>query len=312
MLNSLFGENYDPDMVDVVQTNSEFEDFNLKILRGDMFFRITDRKDGKPFHYHIECQTLRDRLIGVRVFIYDFQKAAENERLAHNKNDDDSEVVLYMPKSMVIHVEENKNIPQDYYTVKIVFDDETDGETIVNYRVSVMRFWDYTDERLIEEKLYPLLPLQVFLLRAELEKMSRRKSPDGKRETIGKIRDIADRIVREAHDLCDIGEISDEDLEKITTAIGELFTHLNDKYDADAKLNEEVSGMIKALYDERVFMRGEARGIAKGKAEGRAEGRREEAIEIAKSLLDVLDIETIAKKTKLTIEEVENLKNKGA
>jgi predicted transposase/invertase (TIGR01784 family) len=138
--------------------------------------------------------------------------------------------------------------------------------------------------------------------------MSRRKSPDGKRETIGKIRDIADRIVREAHDLCDKGEISDEDLEKITTAIGELFTHLNDKYDADAKLNEEVSGMIKALYDERVFMRGRD----EGEARGIAKGEKARSIEIAKSLLDVLDIETIAKKTKLTIEEVENLKNKGA
>jgi hypothetical protein len=57
MLNSLFRENYDPDMVDIVHTNSEFEDFNLKILRGDMFFRITDRKDGKPFHYHLEYQS---------------------------------------------------------------------------------------------------------------------------------------------------------------------------------------------------------------------------------------------------------------
>jgi len=50
--------------------------------------------------------------------------------------------------------------------------------------------------------------------------------------------------------------------------------------------------MIKSLYDERIFIK----------------GKKEERIEIAKNLLDVLDVETIAKKTKLTIKEVEELK----
>lgn len=39
-----------------------------------------------------------------------------------------------------------------------------------------------------------------------------------------------------------------------------------------------------------------------------AKGEKKKAIEIAGSLLDVLDVETIAKKTKLTIKEVEALK----
>ena len=114
-----------------------------------------------------------------------------------------------------------------------------------------------------------LPPLQLFMLRSELEKVSRRKNPAGKRETIAKIRVIAERVVREAHRLGDIGEIGDDDIEKITTAIGELFKHLNDKYRADAKLNEEVSDMIKTLYDERVFIK----------------GKKEKAIEMAKKML---------------------------
>lgn len=42
----------------------------------------------------------------------------------------------------------------------------------------------------------------------------------------------------------------------------------------------------------------------KGKKEGREEGR----IEIAKNLLDILDIETIASKTGLTIDVIKRLK----
>ena len=165
--------------------------------------------------------------------------------------------MLYMPKSLVIHVEHHKKIPKDRYRIKIIFIDENNQESVMNYTVPVLRFWEYDEKQLIKEKLYPLLPLQLFMLRSELEKMSRRKNPQGKRETIGKIKTVAERIVREAHRLGDIGEINDEDIEKITTAIGELFKHLNDKYKADSKMNTEVSDMIKTLYDERVFIKGE-------------------------------------------------------
>ena len=57
-----------------------------------------------------------------------------------------------------------------------------------------------------------------------------------------------------------------------------------------------ISGFTILLQEERL--------------EGNKEGKKEKAVEIAKSLLDILDIETIAKKTKLTIEEVIDLKEK--
>ena len=300
MMNSLFGENFDAETVEIIQTNPEFEDFGLEIIRGDMFLRFRDiagKAEAKSNHFHVEFQTRRDRLIGIRVFSYAFNKAVENER--HESNNNDGEIVLYMPKSLVIHVEEHEKIPKDRYSVKIIFTDENNQETAINYTVPVLRYWEYDEKRLIAEKLYPLLPLQLFMLRSELEKVSRRKNPAGKRETIAKIRVIAERIVREAHRLGDIGEIDDDDIEKITTAIGELFKHLNDKYRADAKLNEEVSDMIKTLYDERIFI--------KGMEEAKKEAH-EEKLETAKSLLEVLDIETIAKKFKLTSEEIEVLK----
>ncbi|MGL5616299.1 MAG: hypothetical protein ACRDD2_08735 [Sarcina sp.] len=46
----------------------------------------------------------------------------------------------------------------------------------------------------------------------------------------------------------------------------------------------------------------------KGRAEGIEKGERLKQIEIAKNLLDVLDDETIAKKTGLNIEEVKKLR----
>jgi hypothetical protein len=275
MLNSLFYENFDPEQVEVIQTNSEFGDDSFNIIRGDVFFRVTDIADKtaeKPFHYHIEFQTQRDYLIGIRVFEYDFKKAVENERLEKNvRASDEEEIILHMPKSLVIQVEKNDKIPKKFYRVKIIYADENSQEQSATFTVPVVRYWEYDDRRLIDEKLYPLLPLQVFLLRGELEKTSRRKNPQYKRETMIKIKEIAERIVHEAHELGDSGKMNDEDIEKITTAIGELFKHLNDKYQADEKLNEEVSDMIKSLYDENVFIRGREKGKEEGKQEAMKE-----------------------------------------
>ena len=46
-----------------------------------------------------------------------------------------------------------------------------------------------------------------------------------------------------------------------------------------------------------------------GKEIGREEGEKRKAIEIAKSLLDVLDVETIALKTGLSVDEINKLKS---
>ena len=79
-------------------------------------------------------------------------------------------------------------------------------------------------------------------------------------------------------------------------AIQNLIEYLNRNYFNDDKLEEEVITMTKSLYDPEV----EKKGVEQGK--------KEKAIEIAKSLLDVLSVEVIAQKTGLTIEEVEKLK----
>ena len=47
--------------------------------------------------------------------------------------------------------------------------------------------------------------------------------------------------------------------------------------------------------------------IEEGKEEGIKAGEKKKAIEIAKSLLDVLDIETISLKTGLSIDEIKRL-----
>ena len=67
------------------------------------------------------------------------------------------------------------------------------------------------------------------------------------------------------------------------------------------KITPKEYAKMKQEYSDEEYMRDE-----KQKAEQK--GARERDIEIAKNLLDVLDIETIALKTGLSIEEIKNLK----
>ena len=93
-------------------------------------------------------------------------------------------------------------------------------------------------------------------------------------------------------------------IEEIRQAKDELIRMSNDStqrelYDMRANsLRDKISELNAA----------ERKGIEKGRKEGIEKGKKEEKLIIAKNLLDVLDNETIALKTGLTISDVENLR----
>jgi transcription initiation factor IIE alpha subunit len=73
-------------------------------------------------------------------------------------------------------------------------------------------------------------------------------------------------------------------------AIQNLIEYLNRNYFNDERIEEEVITMTKTLYDPEVEKR--------------------KAMEIAKNLMDILDDETIALKTGLSLEEVKKIREK--
>ena len=73
-----------------------------------------------------------------------------------------------------------------------------------------------------------------------------------------------------------------------------------DKYHKNLKVYRDLINSIDTAHAE---------GKEEGKIEGKIEGEKLKAIEIAKNLLDVLDIETIALKTGLTIKEIKALQS---
>ncbi|MEG1829920.1 MAG: hypothetical protein RR309_10970, partial [Cellulosilyticaceae bacterium] len=153
---------------------------------------------------------------------------------------------------------------------------------------------------------YPLIPLQLFGLRKELE-VARAKSDFIKiKELSYQAKVLARKLSYESKELFEENEILGEDFHKMLLAIQNLIEYLNRNYLNDQIIEEEVNKMTKTLYDAEV----ERKGIEKGIEEGIEKGEINKAIEIAKNLLDILDNETIASKTGLTVEKVEVLRIK--
>lgn len=284
LLNGIFNETFNEDEVDLTVSNNEFIEDTLGVIRGDMFFDIL-KKDTDKVSYHLEFQTKNDNTMVIRMFEYGFKKGKENSKA------DDNIRTLYFPNQKVIFFEENKNI-HDVLNLKIVFPNDQN----ILYSVEVLKYWELTEEELIRKKMYPLIPLKLFSLRKELESAQRKNDILRINQLSIVAKDLATKLANESRNLFCDNEILGEDFHKMLLAIQNLIEYLNRNYFNDDKLEEEVITMTKSLYDPEV----EKKGVEQGK--------KEKAIEIAKSLLDVLSVEVIAQKTGLTIEEVEKLK----
>ena len=298
LLNAIFEEDFKEYEVNLTVSNNEFIEDTLGVIRGDMFFDILKR-DNNKVSYHLEFQTKNDNTMVIRMFEYGFKKAKENSNI------DNSMRTLYFPKQKVIFFEENKNI-EDLLNLKIIFPNNQE----VIYCVDVIKYWEFTEEELIKRKMYPLIPLQLFSLRKELE-VAQKKNDILKIQQLSVIaKNLATKLANESKELFCENEILGEDFHKMLLAIQNLIEYLNRNYFNDDKLEEEVITMTKSLYDPEVekqgIQKGIQKGIEQGIKQGIKQGEKKKSIEIAKKgILKGLDNETIMDLTELSIEEIE-------
>ncbi|WP_300856920.1 hypothetical protein [uncultured Clostridium sp.] len=264
LLNGIFDEKFDVDEVELTVSNNEFVEDDLGILRGDMFFDILNKNHNKA-SYHIEFQTKNDNTMIVRMFEYGFKKG--KEQLKNSKKFKEEIKTIYFPKQKVIFFEENKSI-KNQLKLKIIFPDEQE----IIYTVDVIKYWEYTDKELKEKKMYPLMPLQLFNLRKELEKAHNKNDLKKIKELSKKAKNLAEKLAKESAQLFEEDEILGEDFHKMLLAIQNLIEYLNRNYMKDENIENEVNKMTKTLYDPEVEKRGIEKGIKQGIEQGREQG----------------------------------------
>ncbi len=174
------------------------------------------------------------------------------------------ETTIYMPKQLVIYIEKHQDI-KDELRLRIVY---PDGDEKV-YTVPVMKYWEFETSDLMEQKMYPLLPLQVFKLRRKLKHIKEQKhNSEQMQEILQEVMQTAKEVGKASVCLYNEKIVTGEDLHKILTALGNLVRYLTSKYGNIEHINEEVEIMLKTLYDPVVEEKGIEKGIEKGKEEG--------------------------------------------
>lgn len=153
LINEVFHTSY-PENVPIVQLRNEHYQENGEIIT-DSCLKIGSKM------YHIECQSVDDTTMAIRMIEYDFSIAIENAQKQGRKYRVD------FPKSCVLYLRSGNNTP-DFLEVEMAFSDET----VVLYRVPTIKLETYTKDTIFEKNLLMLLPFYIMRYEKDIHEMS--------------------------------------------------------------------------------------------------------------------------------------------
>lgn len=245
LINEVFHTSY-PEDVKIVHLRNEHQMEDGELIT-DARLLIGDKV------YHIECQSVDDTTMSIRMFEYDLAIALENRRKVGRM------FFVEFPRSCVIYLRTTRNTP-DVEEVELLF---PDGQVCV-YRVPTVKLERYTKDSIFEKNLLLLLPFYVMRY-------------EDAAHTIGEDSEKLQGLLKEYEDI----RIN---LEKELSTAGrsELYTDLNkliirisnyifrEEEKVRKGVDEVMGGKVLQLESERLREEGMAIGKAEGKAEGEA------------------------------------------
>lgn len=194
--------------------------------------------DGKT--YHIECQTLSDGTILVRMFQYDFNIAI-TESVYENYH-----LTVNIPTSGVLFLRRASDVP-DQMTITI---NTRNGS--IDYPVEVMNLSDYTLDDLIQKKLLFLFPFYMFNLEHEFKGFEN-NNEESREKVITSFNDL----LRHVNELYSNGTITVDNYLLITDMLKKVTDSLTQKYDRVRKeLDEIMGGQIIEFKGEKLIKQG--------------------------------------------------------
>ena len=241
LINEVFHTSY-PEDVKIVHLRNEHQMEDGELIT-DARLLIGDKV------YHIECQSVDDTTMSIRMFEYDLAIALENRRKVGRR------FFVEFPRSCVIYLRTTRNTP-DVEEVELLF---PDGQVCV-YRVPTVKLERYTKDSIFEKNLLLLLPFYVMRY-------------EDAAHTIGEDSEKLQGLLKEYEDI----RIN---LEKELSTAGrsELYTDLNkliirisnyifrEEEKVRKGVDEVMGGKVLQLESERL----REEGMAIGKAEGEA------------------------------------------
>lgn len=262
LINEVFHTAY-PENIKIVQLHNEHQLEDGEIIT-DSCLRIGDKL------YHIECQSLDDTTMAVRMIEYDFAIALEHRKKI------DGKYYVEFPRSCVLYLRSGRKTP-DFLEVKLILPDRQ----VCEYRVPTVKMEHYTKDSIFEKKLLMLLPFYV--MRYEKTADIIEKDPEKFQGLLNEYEYIRNKLER---------EISYSGRAELYTDLNKLIIRISDyifrnKEKIRKGVGEIMGGKVLQLESERLREEGMAIGKAEGKEEGKAEGEARMSALINRLLLDL-------------------------
>ena len=257
LINEVFHTSY-PHDVPIVQLRNEHQQENGEIIT-DSCLKI----GGKL--YHIECQSLDDTTMAIRMIEYDFSIAVENAQKQGRRYRMD------FPKSRVLYLRSGNNTP-DFLEVEMAL---ANGN-IVLYQIPTIKLETYTKDGIFEKKLLMLLPFYIMRYEKDIHEMS--ENPELFQCLLNEYEEIRINLVK---------ELSGADKAALYMDLNKLIIKIADYICQSEEvvrkgIGEVMGGKVLELESERLW----AEGKAIGEVEGEARGEERLSVLINRLILD--------------------------
>ena len=242
LINEVFDTDYPLDE-EVVQLRNEHQK-NKDSITTDSFIRIRNTM------YHIECQSVNDHTMAIRMFEYDAMIAIENA-VAKEKGI----YKVFMPKSCVLYVRANETTPKDHQVI-VVFPDGNEH----TYQIPCIRCDEYSVEEIFTKKL-------LFFLPYYMARYQNLKAADNRKIQLllDEVQDISDRLSAVAED---------DQKKRLVMDLTKLIVQLSDYiFEKETTIKEGVENIMLnkpyMLESERLRKEGFTQGETKWRMEER-------------------------------------------
>ena len=258
LINEVFGTDYPLDE-EVVQLRNEHQK-DKDSITTDSFVGIRNAM------YHIECQSVNDNTMAIRMFEYDAMIAIENA-MAKEKGI----YKVFMPKSCVLYVRANEATPKNHQVI-VVFPDGNEH----TYQIPCIRCDEYSVEEIFAKNL-------LFFLPYYMARYQNLKTVDDQKvyQILEEVKDISDRLAAVAEDV---------QKKKLVMDLTKLIVQLSDYiFEKETTIRKGVDNIMLnkpyMLESERLRLEGFTQGEQKGRSEGMTEGRAKERYDLIKNAL---------------------------
>ncbi|OON93920.1 MAG: hypothetical protein ATN31_04975 [Candidatus Epulonipiscioides saccharophilum] len=218
VINKFFDENYEKEIeIDSIKkifkrTYRYFTDTEIDIL-------LKINKD----YYHFKIQTSNNP---------EMRRSLVNYAMSASKMNEFKPNAYKMPTQAAMFLEEHSDIEDQKIILVLPNGVEED------YFVRTIRFWEYSVESLINEKMYCLLPLTIFKYKQELQSIANSNNQDEKvlEDLKGKgaeLREIAQEVEIKIRQLKAENVILEDDMSVMLSVLTDLKNHLLEKFVPD-------------------------------------------------------------------------------